>query len=575
MKARRHLVTAALACAAAGTAPRAEAQEVPGYAANHFQPSERGSRWFANDSLEIAGKGRAALGIIGDYSYRSLVNYRDSDGKVFSSIVRNQTIVHPGASFVFADRVRVGVSVPLQLHIDGQDAFIAGRTYRASDEVAVGDVRFGADVRLFGDVTSAIRGSLGAQLFVPSGSPSAYTGDGEPRVAPRFQVAGSKGNIAYAAKVGAMFRGRDETYGRGRIGTEAQAAIAVGFQTENKKLLVGPELFGNTVLSDGAAFHKLTTPLEVLLGLHYAVTDTIRLGAGAGVGLTKGYGAPVARGLLGIEWVPGDAKEEVEKKADAAPAPCASVDSDGDQIPDELDACRLLPGAHSPDARLNGCPPDADGDGIYDHEDACPSVKGVKTDDPKTTGCADADHDGVVDLDDACPDKPGIRTKDPKTNGCDPDRDHDGLIGDADACPEEPGKPDADPKKSGCPMATLKNDRIDVAGQIQFKTGSSEIVGKESDEVLAAVLTVLKAHPEIKKLRVEGHTDNKGTPGNNKRLSQGRADAVMRWLKQNGIEATRLSAEGFGDTRPLGPNTTEDGRAQNRRVEFHVEEGAK
>lgn len=577
MKARRHLLTAVLGLSATSAAGvRAEAQEVQGYAANHFQPSERGSRWFVTDSLEIAGQGRAALGIVADYSYRSLVNYRASDGAVLSSVVRNQTLIHPGASFVFANRVRVGVSVPLQLQIDGRDFALGGRTYRASDEVAVGDVRFGADVRLFGEATSVIRGAFGAQLFVPSGSPSAYTGDGDPRVAPRFSVAGQKGNIAYAGRIGLMVRGRDEAYGFGRIGTEAQAALSAGFITANKKLLVGPEIFGNTVIRGGAAFEKYTTPLEVLLGAHYEVTDGLRLGLGVGGGITRSYGAPVARGLLAIEWVPGDAKPEPEeKKADEAKVFCPVIDTDGDHINDDLDACRLVPGAHSPDARLNGCPPDADGDGVDDHEDACPKSKGVKTSDPKTNGCGDSDHDGVMDNEDACPERAGPRTSDPNTTGCDPDRDKDGVLNELDACPDEAGKADQDPKRNGCPMAVIRGSVLRIQDQIRFKQGSAEILGKESDEVLVAIMVLLKAHPEVKHVRIEGHTDTLGLPGNNKRLSQGRADSVKRWLTQNGIEAGRLSAKGIGDERPLGPNTTEEGRAQNRRVEFHVEEGTK
>lgn len=83
---------------------------------------------------------------------------------------------------------------------------------------------------------------------------------------------------------------------------------------------------------------------------------------------------------------------------------------------------------------------------------------------------------------------------------------------------------------------------------------------------------MLKAHPEIKHVRVEGHTDDRGVPAKNKALSKARAETVAKWLTAHGIDKTRVSAEGFGDEKPLEPNTTEAGRTANRRVEFHVEQ---
>jgi outer membrane protein OmpA-like peptidoglycan-associated protein len=344
----------------------------------------------------------------------------------------------------------------------------------------------------------------------------------------------------------------------------------------------------------------------VLLGARYAVTDELRIGLGAGLGLTRGYGAAVARGLLGIEWVPGDAKAEAEKadkgksvdrdgdgvpdaddacgflpgpgSSDPARNGCPVVDSDGDNVPDEVDACRFVPGAHSADARLNGCPPDADGDGVRDNEDACPRDKGGPSSDPKRHGCPviDKDGDGVSDLEDACPDAAGPKTADPKTTGCpDTDRDKDGVPNDVDACPDQAGPADANPKKNGCPKAVLEGNRIRITEQVRFATGKAQIVGPESEAVLQAVLGVLVAHPEVKKVRVEGHTDNQGKAADNKRLSQARAEAVVAWLVGKGVDKARLEAKGYGDERPIMPNSTDEGRTQNRRVELHVEEGTK
>ncbi|MBX3259346.1 MAG: OmpA family protein [Labilithrix sp.] len=576
----------------------AVAQEQVGYASNHFNPSERGSQWFVLDSLDMRGHGRLAFGVVNDYSYRSLVGYHP-DGDV-TSVVRNQYFTHLGASVVFADRFRLALSVPLQVYGDGNTATINGIIHRPASDVAVGDVRVSADARIFGEKGDAGTLAAGAELMMPAGSREAYTGDGKPRFLPRVLFAGEASSFVYAAKLGFMIRGRDEAWGNGYIGNSLVFGASAGVQLADKKLVVGPEVFGSTVTADSRAFEKRTTPIEAILGAHYDVGENVRLGAGVGAALAPGYGAPAARALLSLEWVPGNAKPEEAapiddrdgdgvpdcedacgwvpgpRSSDPARNGCPPPDADADHIPDELDACPLAAGPATADAKTNGCPVDADADGIPDSEDACPRERGKRSLDPKLNGCADhdGDGDGVLDSEDACPAVAGVKTNDPKTNGCpDPDRDKDGVPNDVDACPDEPGKADPDPKKNGCPKAFLDKGSIKITEQVRFKTASAEIVGKDSQEVLEAVLAVLKAHPEIARVRVEGHTDDRGGTAKNKTLSKARAESVAKWLSDHGIDKARVSAEGFGEEKPLEPNTTEAGRTANRRVEFHVEEG--
>lgn len=92
----------------------------------------------------------------------------------------------------------------------------------------------------------------------------------------------------------------------------------------------------------------------------------------------------------------------------------------------------------------------------------------------------------------------------------------------------------------------------------------------ESDEVLGAVLRVLTDRPEIERLRVAGHIDNQGSRVFNLGLSDRRARAVVDWLVKRGIDRRRLTAEGHGPDRPIGPNDTPEGQQNNRRVEFHI-----
>jgi outer membrane protein OmpA-like peptidoglycan-associated protein len=202
-------------------------------------------------------------------------------------------------------------------------------------------------------------------------------------------------------------------------------------------------------------------------------------------------------------------------------------------------------------------------------------VKGVKTDDPKTNGCPpDRDGDGIIDAEDACPDVKGVKTNDPKTNGCPPpkDTDGDGIIDPEDACPNEKGPRTDDPKTNGCPQKVRVTEKeIFILEQVQFDTNKATIK-PVSDPLLDEVAGVLKEHPEITRIEVQGHTDNRGSRGLNKALSQNRADAVMKALNKRGIEAGRMSAKGYGPDVPIADNKTDEGRQKNRRVQFNIVE---
>jgi len=119
--------------------------------------------------------------------------------------------------------------------------------------------------------------------------------------------------------------------------------------------------------------------------------------------------------------------------------------------------------------------------------------------------------------------------------------------------------------------AKSMNDALDsdghVAGYgIEFATGKADLL-PAADAPLQQILILLKGNAGLK-LRVEGHTDNVGTRAMNQRLSEQRAAAVVAWLVTHGITKDRLTAQGFADTKPVEDNSTEEGRAKNRRVEL-------
>jgi OOP family OmpA-OmpF porin len=117
----------------------------------------------------------------------------------------------------------------------------------------------------------------------------------------------------------------------------------------------------------------------------------------------------------------------------------------------------------------------------------------------------------------------------------------------------------------------LKKDRLELPGQIVFENNSA-VLKPESDAAISQLKQYLEDTPRVTKLRIEGHTDNVGNPQANETLSGQRALAVKAALVAKGIKAERLLAVGFGPNRPVADNTTEEGKAKNRRTEFHVAE---
>jgi outer membrane protein OmpA-like peptidoglycan-associated protein len=108
-----------------------------------------------------------------------------------------------------------------------------------------------------------------------------------------------------------------------------------------------------------------------------------------------------------------------------------------------------------------------------------------------------------------------------------------------------------------------------VPQQIHFQTDSPTVLG-DSFALLDAVAQFLLAHRELARVEVQGHTDNTGEAQHNLELSQARAESVRSALVERAVDASRLSARGYGDTRPLAPNVTALGRSRNRRIEFVI-----
>lgn len=121
--------------------------------------------------------------------------------------------------------------------------------------------------------------------------------------------------------------------------------------------------------------------------------------------------------------------------------------------------------------------------------------------------------------------------------------------------------------------ATVKGDSVNIPGNIVFDNKSAALKqGAGSEVVLDQLKTFLDTNPQVTLLRVEGHTDNVGQDNDNLVLSGQRALTIKRYLVDKGIKKERLIAVGFGETRPIADNGTDEGKAQNRRTEFKIAE---
>jgi len=183
----------------------------------------------------------------------------------------------------------------------------------------------------------------------------------------------------------------------------------------------------------------------------------------------------------------------------------------------------------------------------------------------------DRDGDGIDNEHDKCPDEAEDKDGFEDEDGCpEPDNDKDGILDDVDECPETAEEVGGD--GDGCPdkgRVIVEDGKVIVIGKVQFDHGSANIA-KKSDPLIDDMAHVLKEHPEIKRVRIEGHTDNTGPSEVNDKLSKARAESVKAALVKRGIAANRLETEGYGSSKPMSPNDTPVGRARNRRVEFKV-----
>jgi OmpA-OmpF porin, OOP family len=382
-------------------------------------------------------------------------------------------------------------------------------------------------------------------------------------------------------------------------GTEIPFGLGLAYAIVPQKFDVILEGFGAFALKKQTNYQ----PLEALLGAKYYLGKNSFFSFGAGRGLATGKGAsPDWRAFIGIVYEPNIG------------------DRDGDGLKDDVDKCPDNPEDFDDFQDADGCPdPDNDRDGILDVDDECPMQPETRNDFQDEDGCPDGvkgdrDGDGILDEVDNCPDDPEDKDQFEDDDGCpDPDNDKDGILDVDDLCPMDPEDIDNWEDEDGCPELDNDKDRIadkddqcnpkpgqnyketqetyngkddtdgcpdkgrtkitdteiETLDSVYFETAKA-VIKTESYAILDAVAATMEGNPGILLIEIQGHTDERGNDAYNLDLSDRRAHAVEKYLVDKGVEAKRLTAQGYGETQPKVKESNEAAWSQNRRVAFLI-----
>jgi outer membrane protein OmpA-like peptidoglycan-associated protein len=607
-RAKRHRSMVALVVLFGATAlaqPSQEPTALPPFSLERFNLSEVGRGGLAVSSGDVLPRFKLRLFAAVHYENNPLVYYRGQTR--VGALVEHRLTTHIGVGFGLTSWLTVAGELPLVVFQRGQDLRAEALTL-PPNSFAVGSprlaVRVGVVSQYGGGLVADGPFDLALQLgtALPVGMPGALAVESGVALFPQLSVGRDVGPVRLGGEVTGLVRLAPTVLtGSNPLGQRD----AVGTQLAVRLLLAstGPGArFEGSVHSGfalGGPTQRTPPGFEVLVGgrLPLGPLEAFVLG---GPGFGSLPGTPTFRVLGGIGLRPelgrcsadtahapsqcpdlDDDADSVLNAVDSCPLQpedidsfqdsdgCPDVDNDGDTVLDGQDQCPLKAGP----VATRGCPTsekDSDKDGVLDSRDECPKVPGLA----ERAGCpiVDSDKDGLEDDVDACPTEAGPREK----RGCpSKDRDSDGVLNAVDNCPDVAGAAE----NQGCPvkdkqLVVITSDKLAIKDKVFFATGKSNILPK-SFLLLNQVAKVLREHPELPVIVIEGHTDNAGQAELNRKLSRGRAVAVKKYLVFQGVDEARLSAVGFGPDRPTDTNATEVGRANNRRVEFMLETAAK
>ncbi|MBU1431155.1 OmpA family protein [Myxococcota bacterium] len=554
----------------------------------NFEPAVGSWNYFSVEGAQIGPAGQLVPSLYINYGHKPLA-LKDKDDKVLKEIINGLTTFDLLASYSINDRFEVGIAVPLSLISEGDGL----KDYGAEGGFALHDIRLIPKAHLYGGEGDLFQLAFSIPIALPTGDAKKFAGDDTTSIQPRIIAELDLKAARLAANVGYRYR-MDNPKAKGiELTSDLTYGVGAAAPLGHKDWVGIAEVFGAAPFSEAGSGDMSTKPLEMELGVRHFTSWCGVFNLGGGLGLIDDYGSPEFRAFAGFGWH------------------CRSKDRDEDGVPNDVDQCPEIPEDRDGFEDNDGCPDeDNDKDGILDKADKCPKKAEDMDNFEDNDGCPDEDNDkdGVKDGDDKCPliaedndkfededgcpdednDKDGIKDGDDKCpmqaedpdkfqdeDGCpDLDNDKDGVPDAQDKCPLQPEVINGVDDEDGCPdegesKVKLTTEKIEILDKVFFDTGKS-IIKEKSFNMLNQVAATLKAKTEIKKLRIEGHTDNRGKAADNLTLSQNRARAVYRYLISRGVQEGRLEFEGYGSDKPLVPHKQRGAAEKNRRVEFSI-----
>jgi len=458
--------------------------------------------------------------------------------------------------------VDAGFSLPVFLRQVGEDYPLLGED---SGRTGLGDLRLVVKGQVLKNRRFSGFGlALVAELGMPTGEADAFMRSKTATFTPRLVLdyRHPKG-YTVALNLGARIRSR-QTVEDLAVGSE----IRLGLGAEAPLGLRGLWVVGEIVAALGLARQSVadvarvttrTSPLEALLALRWRYGAGLVITAGAGVGLTDGYGAPDLRALVAVGYAFGLARGN---RLTPIPDPIATE-------PTNKGTAGTGPSVaghrRSPFRRITPKPPARVGPRRITDADF----------DKAAARDPDPDADGLPNSLDKCPNKAEDMDGFQDGDGCpEPDNDRDGIPDEHDKCPLKPETVNGVKDDDGCPdkgtaQVILTGSKLKISQRIYFHTGSDQLK-PSAFPILRQVAAFLKAHWRVRRILIEGHTDSRGDKEKNVDLSVRRAYRVRAFLVARGVGSERLVARGFGPKVPVASNRNARGRAKNRRVVFSV-----
>ncbi|RKG86455.1 DUF11 domain-containing protein [Corallococcus sp. CA049B] len=565
-----------------GVASRAQAQASVSQAIDvqQYKPGPGAYDVLGLNSARVAPHLTWNVGASLNYAHHPLNFYDPREETFVYRIVERQVSLDLMGAVSLFDRLEVGLVLPLTVTGSQPAGVVSEQFADGVGTAGLGDLRVVPKLALLNE--GALNLAVVAPFTLPTGGGDHFLGAEGLTFQPRVAGEWATPSLRLLANVGVNLRKAQDLRNL-RVGSEL--AFGVGAEVPiTQALSAQATLAGALGLSES---DKEEFPLELLGAVKYRFAQGFAAHVGAGPGLTRGYGTPAFRVLAGLAYTPGGS---TPAPVVAARAPtcalgpedfdgfqdddgCLDPDDDNDGIPDVSDTCPTEPETMNGYRDDDGCPdtvPESKPESKQASEGAPPPAALALP-----SASIDTDGDGIPDAEDRCPtaaeDKDGFEDED----GCpDPDNDKDGIPDTEDQCPLEAEVINGVKDEDGCPdkgasKVRLEGTRIVILDKVYFATGKDVILDR-SFPLLSQVASLLRTHPELERVRVEGHTDSQGDDAKNLDLSQRRADTVVSWLQKAGIAAERLEAVGQGETKPVDTNDTAKGRENNRRVEFNV-----